>query len=51
EWVFKIPGEKLEAVSLQDLPEDTTLQKNMKQYILNGGHIGNASGTLMRPFC
>ncbi|MCR4587691.1 MAG: acyltransferase domain-containing protein, partial [Lachnospiraceae bacterium] len=46
EWVFKIPGEKLEAVSLQDLPEDTTLQKNMKQYILNGGHIGNASGTL-----
>lgn len=29
-----------------ELSEDTSLQRSMKQYIIHGGTIGNAKGTL-----
>ncbi|WP_408072613.1 acyltransferase domain-containing protein [Butyrivibrio sp. JL13D10] len=50
EWVFKIPGALWDSVSLEDLPEDTTLQHNMKKLLLDGGHVGIAKGILARPF-
>lgn len=39
DWVF--PGE---TVTLQDLPETTSLQKKMKLFLLNGGKIGRVKG-------
>ncbi len=39
DWVF--PGE---TVTLQDLPETTSLQKKMKLFLLNGGKIGWVKG-------
>lgn len=41
EWVFKVKN-----VSLADLPENTSLQKNMKRHLLNGGKIGAGYGVL-----
>lgn len=41
QWVYKVPG-----LSAEDFPEHTLLQKNMKQYILSGGKIGDATGIL-----
>lgn len=45
DWVF--PGNK--NVSEQ-LPEKTSLQRNMKQYLLSGGKIGWSKGVLRRTF-
>lgn len=46
-WVYK-----REDIPLEQLPEDTTLQRRMKTYILNGGKIGWAFGKLISdPFC
>lgn len=49
-WVFKLPGGDIkEPVSreiLAALPEDTSLQRNMKKYLLEGGKIGVAVGRL-----
>lgn len=42
DWVFKTRG-----IPVKDLPEDTTLQKNMKRHLRNGGKIGNGSGRLI----
>lgn len=42
EWVFKTRGAKT-----ADLPEESTLQKNMKQYLLDGGKIGSGFGILI----
>ena len=39
EWVFKKRN-----CSIADLPENTTLQRNMKQYLVNGGKIGSGYG-------
>lgn len=41
EWVFKNP-----ALTLADLPEDTTLQRSMKRYLEQGGNIGVGIGWL-----
>lgn len=41
EWVFKARNTKI-----ADLPENTTLQKNMKRHLLNGGKIGTGWGVL-----
>ncbi|MDE7299937.1 MAG: acyltransferase domain-containing protein [Lachnospiraceae bacterium] len=41
EWVFKTRN-----VETADLPEQTTLQKNMKRHLLNGGKIGSGFGVL-----
>ena len=39
-----------EATPLDRLPEETTLQRTMKAFLLSGGKIGEASGELVRPF-
>lgn len=46
DWVF--PGNK--KVTKQ-LPEGTSLQKNMKKHLLSGGKIGWSKGVLRRSFC
>ena len=42
EWLFQIPGD----TDPKDLPEGTSLQRNAKKYILEGGKIGSAFGIL-----
>lgn len=42
DWVFKARN-----VPIADLPENTTLQKNMKRHLLNGGKIGSGRGLLI----
>lgn len=44
EWVFKRPD-----LALEDLPEDTSLQRNLKKFLLNGGKVGEAIGILKEP--
>lgn len=47
EWVFKTKN-----TSIADLPENTSLQKNMKRHLLNGGKIGTGYGILCHSrFC
>lgn len=43
EWVYKRKD-----YSLAKLPENTTLQRNMKKYLLSGGKVGDAYGILMK---
>ncbi len=50
EWVYKLRGDRLETTALTDLPEDTTLQRRMKERLLAGGKIGEARGVLAREF-
>ena len=40
-WIFKRND-----LDLKDLPENTSLQKNAKKYLLNGGKIGEGKGYL-----
>lgn len=40
-WVYKRPD-----IPLADLPESSTLQRNLKKYLLAGGRIGEAAGVL-----
>ena len=40
-WVFKRPD-----IPLKDLPESTSLQRNLKSYLLSGGKVTAAEGTL-----
>lgn len=47
EWVFKRKD-----IPYTELPENTTLQKNMKKFLLEGGKIGLAYGVLKeQPWC
>lgn len=41
-WVYKRSDWKLE-----ELPEDTSLQRNLKKYLLAGGAVEDARGTLL----
>lgn len=43
EWVYQVRN-----CGIEFLPENTSLQKNMKQYLLNGGKIGSATGVMSR---
>ena len=46
-WVYK-----RDDIPLEKLPENTSLQRRMKEYILNGGKVGSAFGKLVKnPFC
>jgi hypothetical protein len=46
-WVYK-----REDLPLELLPENTSLQRKMKEHILKGGKVGSASGKLITdPFC
>lgn len=42
-WVFQT-----ESSSISDFPENSTLQKNIKRHLLNGGTIGSGYGVLGR---
>lgn len=42
-WVFKTKN-----CRLADLPENTALQKNMKQHLLHGGKIGSGYGVMKK---
>lgn len=42
EWVFKTRD-----TNIADFPEESTLQKNMKRYLLSGGKIGSGFGILI----
>lgn len=42
EWVFKNPK-----LSIDKLPETTSLQRNMKKYLMDGGKVGSAFGKLV----
>lgn len=45
-WVYK-----RDDIPWGDLPENTSLQRKMKEYILSGGKVGSASGKLIHdPF-
>lgn len=50
EWVFKLPSGAIKEPASREilaaLPEHTSLQKNMKKYLLEGGKIGVAVGRL-----
>lgn len=41
EWVYKKKDYRLD-----ELPENTTLQRNMKKYLLSGGKVGEALGIM-----
>lgn len=41
EWVYKNPAETL---TTEELPENTSLQRNIKKYLQEGGRIGAALG-------
>ena len=41
-WVYKRPD-----IPLADLPEGTSLQRNLKKYLLAGGKVGEAAGRLL----
>ena len=49
-WVYKLIGDQQKNVDLTKLPEDTSLQRRMKVYLLEGGKIGSAAGFLARDF-
>lgn len=47
EWVFKKKYD-----DYKELPEDSSLQRNMKEHLLNGGFVGAAFGQLQKnPWC
>ncbi len=42
-WVFRNPD-----LAPKDFPEDTTLQRNMKKFVLHGGKVGASHGFLRK---
>lgn len=44
EWVYKIASGQQDSVKMEDLREDTSLQRKMKRYLQNGGKVGIAWG-------
>ncbi len=45
QWVFKN-----QALTLDELPENTSLQRRMKEHLKNGGKIGSGRGHIRREF-
>ena len=50
EWVFHVAAGQREGLRLADLPEETSLQRQMKADLLQGGKPGAAAGRLTRLF-
>ena len=50
EWVFRLTEAQQKATPLEALAEDTSLQRSLKAFLLNGGKVGVARGTLARRF-
>ena len=38
-WIFKKPD-----IPVENLPEETSLQRNVKEYLMTGGQIGEGKG-------
>ena len=43
QWVFKNPS-----LSPEEFPERTSLQRNMKKFVLAGGKVGSGRGILLK---
>ena len=50
EWVFCVAQGQRAGLELRTLPENTSLQRNMKRLLLNGKKPGSARGELVRLF-
>ncbi len=50
QWVYHLAPPQQQGISLDALPEDTILQRNMKRFLLSGGVVTSASGPLARQF-
>ena len=50
QWLFNVPLERIASVDFASLPEETSLQKNVKRALLRGVLIGSAEGTLIGAF-
>jgi|GEM_PF-766811 len=50
EWVFKLTEKQQEGIDLADLREDSSLQRRMKAYLLDGGKVYIAHGVMTREF-
>ena len=50
QWVFGLTEATKGSVRLENLPEKTTLQRNLKAYMIKGGRVGTAAGVLARTF-
>ena len=48
EWVFGLAPGQMEHAVLSSLPENTSLQRSLKQYVLQGGRVGSGAGILKR---
>lgn len=50
EWVYRLTKEQQKSLLYSELPEETSLQKKMKAFLLAGGRIGVASGVFTGSF-
>lgn len=50
QWVYRLTPPQQKNVSLDALPENSTLQKSMKRFLLSGGVVPGAEGPLARRF-
>ncbi len=50
EWVFYVTEKQRGSVQIEDLPENTSLQRKMKAMLQAGKKPGSAGGTLAREF-
>ena len=50
QWVFGLSEAQKAGCRLEDLPENTTLRRNMKALMGAGGSVGTAEGILARAF-
>jgi hypothetical protein len=50
QWVYVLPPQERSCESLSSLLEDTSLRRSMKAFLLSGGQIHAAKGTLARKF-
>ena len=50
EWVFYVAEGQRDSVKMEDLPEETSLQRKMKALLRSGRKPGSARGTLARKF-
>ena len=50
EWVFRLTEAQQKTTPLEDLAEDTSLQRSLKAFLLSGGKVGVAKGKLARRF-
>ena len=50
QWLFRVPAEAQKSVDFSTLPEETRLQRSVKQALLEGRRIGSARGVLIEDF-